>query len=165
MSGPSAAYEERLWAPWTWWFVTLVLVASLAFAVGVPLGALAGVVTGVVSGAVAAALLLRWAARLRVYDGVLAAGRARLPVSVVRTCLPLAADAAAALRGRDADPRAYLLVRPWLPLAVRVDLQDPDDPTPYWYVGTRDPGRLAAAVLAERSDRDAARPDTAGWDG
>ena len=50
------------------------------------------------------------------------------------------------LAGRDADARAYLLLRPYLRRAVRIAIDDPADPTPYWLVSTRRPTRLAAAL-------------------
>ena len=52
--------------------------------------------------------------------------------------------------GRDADARAYLLIRPYLQAPVRVDVRDPADPTPYWLVSTRHPEQLAAAVRGDR---------------
>ena len=73
-----------------------------------------------------------------------------------------AAQARAPARPRR-GPRAYLLLRPWLPRAVRVDLDDPRDPTPYWYVSSRHPDRLAAArgagPLTGWHDRDPSRGD------
>ena len=48
--------------------------------------------------------------------------------------------------GRDADARAYLLLRPYLKRGVRVDLTDPSDPAPYWLISSRRPDRLAAAL-------------------
>ena len=50
--------------------------------------------------------------------------------------------------GRDADARAYLLLRPYLKRAVRVEITDPADPTPYWLVSTRHPDELAARSRA-----------------
>jgi cation diffusion facilitator CzcD-associated flavoprotein CzcO len=41
--------------------------------------------------------------------------------------------------------------RSWLPLAVRVEVVDPDDDTPYWLVGTRQPRELAAALQTHRA--------------
>ena len=38
--------------------------------------------------------------------------------------------------GVDADARAYLLLRPYLKRAVRVEIADPADPAPYWLVST-----------------------------
>jgi hypothetical protein len=64
--------------------------------------------------------------------------------------MPEALDAEAARRaaGVEADARAYLLLRPYLTRAVRVQVVDPADPTPYWLVSTRRP-RTLAAVLSE----------------
>ena len=60
------------------------------------------------------------------------------------------------MAGRDADARAYLLLRPYLKRAVRVEINDPADPTPYWLVGTRRPEDLAEALEALRRERHAA---------
>ena len=38
------------------------------------------------------------------------------------------------------------LLRSWIPTAVRVDLNDPDDPTPYWFISTRKPVELVRAL-------------------
>jgi hypothetical protein len=143
------SYAERLWAPWAWWVVPTVLVGTLGMAVGFPLGLAAGVAAMVVAEALVVYVLVRTAALVEVVDGTLRAGRASLPAAAVGSVTALDATAAALLRGRDADPRAYLVLRPWRPLAVRVDVADPADPadpTPYWYVSTRHPERLAAAV-------------------
>ncbi len=159
MTTEAAAYRERLTAPWSWWAVITALVLTLGLAVGYPLGVPAGVATVAVVEGVAAWLLVRWAAPVEVGAGTLVAGRARLPLTVLAGATPLDEEAARLLRGRDADARAYLLLRPWLPLAVRVDLDDPDDPTPYWYVATRRPRQLAAAL---GGNHDSAAPDAAG---
>jgi hypothetical protein len=162
--GAVPRFQERLWPPWTWWTVAALLVASAAVAVGYPVGVAAGLLTALLSGAVAAGLLVWWASWLRVDDEVLAAGPARLPLRFVRRATALDAAGAAALRGPGADARAYVLLRPWLPRAVRVDLDDPDDPTPYWYLSTRRPDTLAA-VLTEWTGSGAGDDDQTGQDG
>jgi len=163
------SYVERLWAPWWWWAISAALVASLAVAVGYPLGPVAGIIAAAVAGGGVAWLLVSSAAMVQVGGGVLVAGRARLPLWAAGGVRPLDAAEAAALRGRDADPRAFLLLRPWVPRAVRVDVDDPADPTPYWYVSTREPGRLAvavargaAAIRPASPDEDSNRQDGAG---
>jgi hypothetical protein len=67
-------------------------------------------------------------------------------VDHVGAAAALDAEATRRLAGRDADARAYLLLRPYLSRAVRIDIDDPADPTPYWLVSTRRPDRLAAAL-------------------
>ena len=146
------AYTERLWPPVSWWAVVLVLLGTLAVAVGYPLGLLAGVLTMVVGTVVAVWLLTAAGAGVLVTSSHLTAGRATLPLTVVSAVSALDAESARALRGPQADARAYLLLRPWVTTAVRVDLADPGDPTPYWYVSSRHPTALAAAITAGTAD-------------
>src|SRR5262245_21047451 len=61
-----ARYTERLWAPVSWWVVVLVLVATLALALGVPLGPAAGVLTMAGGAVVATWLFVRSAALVEV---------------------------------------------------------------------------------------------------
>jgi hypothetical protein len=56
------------------------------------------------------------------------------------------------MAGRDADARAYLLLRPYVRRAVRIEITDPRDTTPYWLLSTRHPERLAAALSSAPVD-------------
>jgi len=51
--------------------------------------------------------------------------------------------------GPQLDPAAFVLHRPWIASAVRLEVVDPDDPTPYWVVSTRRPERLLAEIRGE----------------
>jgi hypothetical protein len=44
-----------------------------------------------------------------------------------------------------------MLLRSYVPTAVRIEITDPEDPTPYVYLSTRDPQALAAALTAVRA--------------
>lgn len=148
------AYEERLRAPLWIWFITAVLAATFGFAFGVYFGIVPGAAIAIAAEAFVAWRLVSAAARVAVGDGVVTAGRARLPYAVISDVTPLDRADAAHLRGRGADPSAFMLLRPWIDRAVRIDLQDDRDPTPYWYVSTRRPGKLAAAIGAAAFARD-----------
>jgi hypothetical protein len=54
------------------------------------------------------------------------------------------------LLGMDSEPLAFVIQRPWIAGGVRIDLVDPQDPTPYWFVSSRRPAELAAALEAAR---------------
>jgi hypothetical protein len=63
----------------------------------------------------------------------------------------LAAEALDAEERRDAlgpelDPVAFVVHRPWVRGTVRVYLDDPDDPTPYWIFSSRRPQALLDAL-------------------
>ncbi len=140
-------YDERLGVPLRWWALATMFMASIlvAFLVATPLWvAVSG--TAVLTLALLALFLGYGAARISVTDGVLTAGRARISVDHVGEVRALDADQTHRLAGRDADARAFLLLRPYLRRAVRIAIDDPADPTPYWLVSTRRPDRLAAAL-------------------
>ncbi len=164
-SGDSAlsgatAFDERLSVPWWWWLPALFVVALVAFEVnlghpGVPIWL--PVVLAVPL--VAWGLLRLGGTRVRV-DPVGPRGAGERSLRVGPATLPLglagevrvieAADKQRAL-GPDLDPSAYLVHRWWVRRMVRVDVTDPDDPTPYWLFSVRDPERLLAC-LTEKPD-------------
>ena len=145
-------YAEALHVPLRWWAVATMFLASvlLAFLVAMPAG-VAFASTGVLA---ALTTLVFWSfgsARLVVSDGVLHAGRAHIPVDLLADPTALDREETRRVAGVDADARAFLVLRPYISEAVQVWVVDPADPTPYWLVSTRHPGRLAAAIRAARA--------------
>jgi len=140
-------YEERLWVPLRWWVQGTMLLATfwLAFIVSLPAAA-AWVATGVLASGLVAFLWSYGAARVRVSQGRLVAGRAQVEDAHLADSVALDRETTRRIAGVDADARAYLLLRPYLKRAVRVDLADPRDPTPYWLVSSRRPEELARAL-------------------
>jgi hypothetical protein len=150
MPGP-AAYAERLRVPLRWWALGTMFWASLFVAVLVATPLWVALASGVVLLAALVLLLLGYgAARVTVRDGVLSAGRARISVADVGPVQALDRESTRSLAGREADARAYLLLRPYLHRSVRVDVADRRDPTPYWLVSTRHPDRLVSALEGAR---------------
>jgi hypothetical protein len=147
-------YDERLGVPLRWWTLATMFLATLllAFLVATPVW-VALLVTGVVSAAVVAVFVGYGGARVSVRDGVLTAGRARIDVSQLGEAVALSPDDTRLLAGREADARAYLLLRPYLRRAVRVEIADPADPTPYWLLSTRRPDGLVTALQTARRGR------------
>jgi hypothetical protein len=67
---------------------------------------------------------------------------------------------AVAWRSVKADPRAFMLLRSYVPTALKVEVTDPADPTPYLYLSTRSPQKLAdalAGAAGRSAERGAAR--------
>lgn len=140
-------FAERLSVPLRWWVQGTMMVATLwlALVVAVPL-TVAWVATGAAMALLAALFVSYGAARISVDGAVLRAGRAQISTEHVGEVTPLDDEAMRRQAGRDADARAFLLLRPYLKRGVRVDLVDPSDPTPYWLLSSRRPDRLAAAL-------------------
>ncbi|MET9255235.1 DUF3093 domain-containing protein [Streptomyces sp. NPDC003717] len=146
----AAPFEERLTAPRSWWLVSFLVGVSLALIL-LPFGTLpmlGGLVAGTAVAAVAASSY--GAVRIRVVNGSLVAGEAKVPVSALGEAEVLDPEEARAWRTYKADTRAFMLLRAYIPRAVRVEVTDPEDPTPYLYLSTREPERLIEALEAAR---------------
>ena len=138
-------YRERLWPAWWVWLATaLVMPASLL--VFLPISPPAGIATAVVLYGAIVVVLLVTTPVIEVSDAELRAGRARLPRSAIRAVRAAEDADARAERGVRLDARAWLLLRGWIGGVVRVELDDPSDPTPYWLLSSRRPQELAAAL-------------------
>lgn len=144
-----ASYRETLRAPLSYWLIAFLFGLSLAIILLVvsPWWSLAGLALGTVLGGWAVVAYGRPVIEV-LPDGTLKAGPATLPASALGTALALDAERARALRTYEADPRAFLLLRSYIPTAVRVEIADPADPTPYLYLSSRRPAQLAAVVNA-----------------
>ncbi|WP_456787336.1 DUF3093 domain-containing protein [Cellulomonas sp. P5_C5] len=140
-------YAERLWLGPLGWVLLVVFAAMMAVAF-LPLDPRVATLVGVGVLVVGAVVLVGLAPRVEVRDGVFRAGGAHIPVELLGPAVPLDADATRAELGPKLDARAHLCLRGWIHSAVRVEVHDPQDPTPYWVVSTRRPAALAAALHA-----------------
>lgn len=149
---PSASpYEERLTAPRSWWLICFLVGVAMALIL-LPFGTLpllGGLVGGTAVSAVVASSY--GSVRIRVVGGALVAGEAKIPVSALGDAEILDSEEARAWRTYKADTRAFMLLRAYVPTALRIPVTDPDDPTPYVYLSTREPERLSAALETART--------------
>jgi hypothetical protein len=146
-------FRERLWVPLTWWVLSGLFAFSLLLAIGFYLGWAWGLTVAAVSFLVAGAAFVALAAEITVSTNEVRVGRAMIELAYVGGCTPLDAEQSRRRSGPEADARAYLVLRPYLATVVELTVDDPDDPTPYWLVGTRRPQELAAAVSAALAER------------
>ncbi|MGK5640588.1 DUF3093 domain-containing protein [Streptomyces sp. URMC 126] len=150
-------YEERLTAPRSWWVIAALIGVATAL-ITLPLGTIPMLGGLVVGGALATIAVSAYgSARIRVVGDTLLAGDARIPCAALGTAEALDAEQALAWRTHKADSRAFMLLRGYVPTALRIEVTDPADPTPYLYLSTRSPERLAAAVAAARANSGAER--------
>lgn len=147
-------YSERLRPTFAWWFVTALLSAMTSLMV-LPVWVPGGIIVPVVTFILLALALRSTIKSVVVTDTELYAGNAHIDRSLIGPAQPLDdKEQAFAARGSRLDARAFLLTRPWVRTAVRIDIDDPHDPTPYWLVSTRHPVELATVL----NERPAARP-------
>jgi hypothetical protein len=164
MSGP-VLFRERLTV--SWWVWPVCLVASVFLGIETTMGAPQLQIPEVYAGfmvVVLAFLFLVSRIRVRVEPGADGVHQrvddARLPVSAIGSISVVEGEQRRQLLGLDADPLAFVIQRPWIPGGVRIDLDDPSDPTPYWFVSTRRPAELAAVLEAAMSAAPPARAES-----
>ncbi len=149
-------FREQLSVPW--WAHPVVVAVSIV--IGLESSFLAGGLLAqfwvVLGFAIAGELVVgRYGSRIvEVSGGAIRAGRWRLPIARVRAVAVLdAEETRRALRQR--NDALYRCTRSWIPTAVLLDVDDPDD-LPYWLVSTRHPYLLAAALADAAQDAAAA---------
>ena len=115
-----------------------------------PISLVLGVISSIVLYAAIVIVLILTTPTVEVTGTVIRAGRARIESRFVRASTAFAGDEATAELGVRLDARSWLLVRGWIPDVVRIDLSDPNDPTPYWIVSSRHATAFAAAIDGAR---------------
>nr|WP_225443160.1 DUF3093 domain-containing protein [Lolliginicoccus lacisalsi] len=146
-----------MWVPWWWWPLGVAAAALVAMQFAIGIRSLPPVLPFLILAPVPLWLLWRMSrtevAVVAGADGeaMLHAGKARLPVSVIDRVAAIPPSAKQAAMGRQLDPSAYVVHRAWISALVLVVLDDPEDPTPYWLVSTRNPDALVAALEGHRS--------------
>jgi hypothetical protein len=143
-------YREKLWAS-AWLYLATALVIPASLLVFWPIDLVAGIVVAAVLYAGSVGLLVLAAPSIAVAGGEFLAGRARLPLRFAGEVTAFREPEATLERGRRLDARAWLLIRGWVGPVVRIEVTDPEDPTPYWLVSTRRPEELAAALDAAKT--------------
>jgi Protein of unknown function (DUF3093) len=144
-------YREHLGVPILWWVLGLTTAATFAVISWAGFNLLTGVILFVVLVLGPAAALAIWGrSTIEVSSGELRAGRATLPLALAGTVQALDQKQTEQMRGPMADPAAFMWVRPYLRLAVYIEIAGEDAERPYWLIGTRHPAELAQAIDRSR---------------
>lgn len=140
-------YAERLYVPWFHWILPLVAAALLSAELHMGFPVIPIWLPYLVFLPVAVAGLIRLGGvRVQVLDGELWAADAHLPVHFIGTAEVVTAERKRKTLGPELDPTAFVVHRGWVSTMIRIEVTDPADPTPYWLVSTRRPGRLIEAL-------------------
>jgi len=148
-SEPSASYRETLRTPWWWYPVGLGVSSLLAAEFHIADYSLTDWIP--FSTLLPFSVIVVWwlgRARLTIENGTLTIRDANLPLRYVSNAVALDARTLRRVIGREGTPDAFVSIRPWIGPGVQVQLDDPEDPTPYWVISTRHPDRVAALLRA-----------------
>lgn len=145
MTETTLTFHERLLPGPGGWLGTVGLGVIAAIALW-PVDPVAGLVTGLLVCVGSAVALAATSPVVEVSDGVLRAGSARIPVTLLGEAEALDVAGMRHELGPALNGLAYVCLRAWARTGVRVAVDDEADPTPYWLVSTRRPELLARAL-------------------
>ena len=151
MTNAIVRYRERVYAPWWIWLLALSMCFSLAIAFGAALGVPIGIITFCAAAIPVSYGLISSAYLISIDEENIRVGKAHLPIEFCGQALALNPEATRERRGPKADPACYLVLRGWISTAATIDVSDPKDATPYWFISTRNPTRLVEAITQMKS--------------
>jgi hypothetical protein len=135
-------YRERL-TPNVGIHIALLLLLPLGFGMLAPINIAWGIINAVSIYVLGIAWLVLGAPLLVVTTDTFRAGSATISREQLGTAEVVErSERRAAL----ADARAWKVIRAWIPRGVQVEITDANDPAPHWYLSSRHPEKLVAAL-------------------
>ena len=141
-NGYMVRYQESLTPSWTL-HLALLVVLPMGFGMLAPINLAAGYVAALGIYALTILGFVVFAPRIVVTESHLRAGRATIERSFLGEATIVEKEARNEVLN---DARSWKLIRAWIPRGVKIDVDDPNDPTPSWYVSTRNPEKLRDAL-------------------
>ena len=145
-----AIYRERLY-PSVSFSIALALSGPMVLLASLPFGTGLAIALGLLVPLGLNLIVQLLAPAITVADGQLVADRISIPVSALGEVTQLNKEEFSKALGPRADPRAQLMIRGYVPGGVKIEVTDPEDPTPYLLISSRNPEKLAVALDANRS--------------
>jgi hypothetical protein len=140
-------FEERLY-PSVGMYFAYALLAPMVMLVAAPFGWTLALSLGTVT-LVGSLVLASVLSPLVVVDeNRLLAGKMSIPLGAIGSTVEITAENLRAELGPKLDARAQLLIRGDLRNAVKIEITDQNDPTPYLVISTRRPTELVSALGA-----------------
>ena len=143
-------FEERLY-PSTGMYLAFSLLSPMVLLAAAPFGWPLAITLGATT-LLAVLVLASVLSPMIVVDGErLLAGRMSIPLSAIGSATQIPVEELSSELGPSLDARAQLMIRGDLKTAVKIQISDSSDPTPYLVVSTRRPEDLVSALRANRT--------------
>ena len=122
------------------------MAASLSLAIWAAIGIDAAITISLIQLGLLIFTAKRTALEITVTKGWLLVGPAAIERAFIHNFKALEFKEYKRIRGVDADPASYLQIRFWVSTAIKIDLRDPKDKTPYWLISTNRANELAKVL-------------------
>lgn len=86
---------------------------------------------------------------IQVGNSTLTVARAKIPKTFIGNIEEIAKDQIFSERGPNLNSAAYKVFQGTVKTALKITIDDPNDPTPYWIISTRNPAQLANLIKSE----------------
>ena len=136
-------FQEKITWPWWLWGFAVFMAGSLALAIWAALGNEAVIIACVLQLALLFFAQEKSSLKITLTKGWLLVGPAAIERAFIHNFKALDFSEYKRIRGVDADPASYLDIRFWVNTAIKMDLRDPKDKTPYWLISTNRANELA----------------------
>ena len=141
-------YRERV-RPNLGTFIAVATLLPAVTLVSEPFDYRIGIAVGLVLVISIWAVLFFLAPVIQVGNSNLVVGRAEIPRNLLGKIEEISKDRIFSERGPNLNPAAYRVFQGTVKTAVKIALNDPNDPTPYWIISTRKPAQLSEALRAK----------------
>jgi hypothetical protein len=138
----SASYIERVFPGLSFFLATLFAPAAL-YLIVLAFDDLWALITFVVSELAIIFLGLFAAPTLSLSSKTLSIGNVKIPTQYVKAITVVEASAQQSEKGPKLNPSAYVRFQVGVKGLLKVELNDPNDPTPYWLISSRNPDLVA----------------------
>jgi hypothetical protein len=129
-------FEKSNW-PLSVWFFLSIMCASIYLAIWAPLGQIPALVSTILSVFGLVILSQKKQTTILVEQNMLYVNNAKIDLKFVKKATALNKDEFKNLNSAGADPAAFLATNFWTNIGVKVELNDKNDPTPYWLISTK----------------------------
>lgn len=134
-------YKERVLPRWSSFLPVLGVFPAL-WLTFLPIKESAGFWSGISATVLIILAMIAKSAQIVVTESLLKVANASIDRAHISNVVVIPKGEGFAARGRDLDPRAWIHFQGSVPTLVRVELNDPADPTPYWLFSTRKPDEI-----------------------
>jgi hypothetical protein len=141
-------YRERV-RPNLGTFIAVATLLPAVTLVSEPFDYRIGIAVGLILVITIWAALFFLAPVIQVGSSHLTVARAKIPRNLLGNIEEIAKDQIFSERGPKLDPAAHKVFQGTVKTAIKITVNDPNDPTPYWIISTRKPAQLAEVLRAK----------------
>jgi len=138
-------YRERV-LPGLTYFASTLVVPIISFLVSLPFGEILAYLVAAATQITIIALGVVNAPVIAIDGKTLRVGKANINLGLISSAQVIEPTDAFVERGRGLSPLAYVRFQFGVKGLVKITLNDPKDPTPYWLVSTRNPQLIAKRI-------------------